>query len=116
MKRITVTLPDELATLVDRERRRRDVSAATVIRDAIEARLAPPTDAPSKRYSFIGIGKSKRDDGFSAARIREFYERDIASIARNSGLSWPDEPPPATEDVSIEAEMSSPDLEHARDS
>ncbi len=56
MKRITLVLPDELNTLVQQERRRRDVSAATVIRDALEAYFRVSTEP--KRLSFIGIGDS----------------------------------------------------------
>lgn len=56
MKRITIVVPDELNALVQQERRRRDVSAATVIRDALEAYFRM-SDNP-KRLSFIGIGAS----------------------------------------------------------
>ena len=116
MKRITVTLPDELAAWVDQERRRRDVSAATVIRDAISDQLATPADATPKRFPFVGIGKGDHSDGFSAARMEEFYNRDIAKIARDSGLNWPDEADPTTEEHSGEADLSSRDLVHAGNS
>jgi hypothetical protein len=37
MKRTTIVLTDELAALLERERRRRGVSAAAVVRDALDA-------------------------------------------------------------------------------
>jgi hypothetical protein len=41
MKRITITVPDELASLIQQERQRRDVSAATIVRNALEEYLLP---------------------------------------------------------------------------
>jgi hypothetical protein len=49
-------VPDELDALVQQERRRRDVSAATVIRDALEAYFR--RNGRTKRPSFVGIGES----------------------------------------------------------
>lgn len=60
MKRITLVIPDELNVLIQQERRRRDVSAATVIRDALEAYFR--MDSSPKRFSFIGIGASGYTD------------------------------------------------------
>jgi hypothetical protein len=77
MKRTTIMLPDDLAQLVDRERRRRDVSAAAVIREAVEAYFAPP--AEPKRYSFIGIANSGGGGEFSAATIEEWLAREASS-------------------------------------
>jgi hypothetical protein len=83
MKRTTVMLPDELAQLVDRERRRRDVSAATVIREAVEAYLAP---REAKPLPFIGIA---RGDGSAFGRqAEEILEREFADwIEESSGLN-----------------------------
>ena len=53
-------LPDELAALLDYERRRRDVPASAVVREALEQYLAPGRvegqDDP--RFAFFGIGRS----------------------------------------------------------
>jgi Ribbon-helix-helix protein, copG family len=54
MKRTTIALTDELALLIDRERRQRGVSAATVVRDALDDYFSARSDAPS----FVGIGRS----------------------------------------------------------
>ncbi len=56
MKRTTVVLPDDLSALLERERRRRDVSAAAIIREALAAYLGA-NDRP-KRLSFIALGRS----------------------------------------------------------
>ena len=56
MKRTTVVLPDELSILLEQERRRRDVSAAAIIREALEAYLGAGNQP--KRLSFIGLARS----------------------------------------------------------
>ena len=56
MKRITLVVSDDLNALIQQERRRRDVSAATVIREALEGYFHG--SGPPKRLSFIGIGAS----------------------------------------------------------
>lgn len=68
MKRTTVMLPDELATLIDLERQKWDVSTAEVIRHAL-ATYFGVDDAPPKRLSFIGIGASGFSD--TASRMEE---------------------------------------------
>jgi len=60
MRRITIMVPDELNALVQQERRRRDVSAATDIRDALEAYFR--MNDHSKRLSFIVISASSFTD------------------------------------------------------
>lgn len=55
MKRTTLMLPDDLAALLNQERRRLDVSAAEVVRRALRAYFgAKPAIVPA----FIGIGRS----------------------------------------------------------
>lgn len=49
MKRTTVNLPDEVAILLDLERRRRDVSAATIIREALDVYFRKQQDAATPR-------------------------------------------------------------------
>ena len=68
MKRTTVMLPDELATLVELERQKRNASTAEVIRHALESYFGVGATQP-KRYSFIGIGDSGHTD--TASRIEE---------------------------------------------
>jgi hypothetical protein len=58
MKRITVSIPNELAEKIDVERRKRDVSAATVIREAVAAYYAEPSlndESDVNDYPFIGL-------------------------------------------------------------
>ena len=56
MKRTTLMLPDDLAGLLDQERRRLDLSAAEVVRRALRAYFgAKGTPTPP---AFIGLGRS----------------------------------------------------------
>lgn len=57
MKRTTVVIPDDLATLLDLERRRRDTSEAEIIREALEAYLKGGSGQP-KRLRFAALGHS----------------------------------------------------------
>ena len=67
MKRTPIVLPDEPAFLLDRERGRRGVSAAAIVREALDACFDGHRDA----RSFIGRGRS----GFShTARDMEAVE------------------------------------------
>jgi hypothetical protein len=79
MKRTTITLPDQLAALVDRERRRRDVSGATVIREAVEQFFF----GRRRDLSFVGIVDSggvgphaDQDEEFLAAHWADDIARD----------------------------------------
>lgn len=73
MKRTTVVLPDDLAALLERERRRRGVSAAAVVREALEVHLNQPTGP----LSFIGIGWSGERD--IAQRAEEILDQEWGS-------------------------------------
>ena len=75
MRRTTVLLPDDLATLLDQERRRRDVSTAEVIREALTRYLAG--DNQRHGFGFLGVGRS----GQSGARpgLAERAEEILAS-------------------------------------
>jgi hypothetical protein len=85
MKRTTIMLPDELAHLVDRERRRRDVSAAAVIREAIEAYFALSSEP--KRYSFIGIAAGGTGEALGR-NAEDILAREWADwIEEDSGLT-----------------------------
>jgi hypothetical protein len=78
MKRITVMIPDDLDALVQQERRRRDVSAATIVREAIEAYLMP--SGRQKRLSFIGIGQSDHTD--TARNVDAILNQEWGSAGR----------------------------------
>lgn len=54
MKRTTVVLPNDLAALLDWERRRRGVSAASIVREDLDAYLIERR----KPLSIIGLGRS----------------------------------------------------------
>lgn len=69
MKRITVSLPTQLANLLDIERRHRDQSASAIVREALEAHLHV-SRGKAKRLPFIGIGDSGIED--TSERIDEF--------------------------------------------
>jgi hypothetical protein len=53
--------------LLDEERRRRDISTAAVIREAVERYLVP--SEPAKRYGFIALGEGEETD--AGARMEE---------------------------------------------
>ncbi len=84
MKRTTVVLSDELATLLELERRKRDVSAAEVIRQALAAYLGVDGQRP-KPLSFIGIAEGSGED--IASRMEEILAEEWpAYLRRESGL------------------------------
>jgi len=64
MKRATIVLPDELATLIEREGRRRGVPVATIVRDALD-------DYFSARRASAAITGGDRSDGMQTARDME---------------------------------------------
>jgi len=62
MKRTSILLPDDLAALLEHERRRRDVPAATIVREALAEYLTNGRGASGeRRFSFIGIGRSGQE-------------------------------------------------------
>jgi hypothetical protein len=61
MKRTTVVLPDDLAALLDLERRRRDVSTAVIVREALTAYLRRD-GTPAKPLPFAALGRSGTRD------------------------------------------------------
>jgi hypothetical protein len=71
MRRTTVLLPDDLAALLEDERRRRDVSTAALVREALEYYFTDRSD--QRGFGFIGIGESGQSGerpGF-AERVEE---------------------------------------------
>jgi hypothetical protein len=59
MKRITFSLPDDLAALLEHERRRRDVPASVIVREALSSLLKPNAE---QDLWFVGIGRSEYTD------------------------------------------------------
>ncbi|MBI4494745.1 MAG: CopG family transcriptional regulator [Chloroflexi bacterium] len=57
MKRTTVTLPDEIAVVLEREARRRGTSVSEVTRQALMAYLGLPSAEP-RRLPFVALGHS----------------------------------------------------------
>lgn len=57
MKRTTISLPDGLAAVLNREAGRRGVSVSQVVREAIEERLGPSAGA-GRKLRFAALGRS----------------------------------------------------------
>lgn len=72
MKRITIVVPDDLNLRLQHERRRRDVSVAAVVREALESYLGAP--GSPQEIPFAGVGRSGRGD--IARRAEEILDRD----------------------------------------
>lgn len=60
MKRITISLPDELGAAIDREAHRRRLPVSEVIREKLEA--ASASQSGPRRIPFAAIGRSGRTD------------------------------------------------------
>lgn len=90
MKRTTILLPDDLAALVEHERRRRGLSTAAIVREAVAAHLS--TVPAPRRLRIASLGRSGRSDG--AARAEEILAEDWGSAAFIEGhLGRQDAPP-----------------------
>jgi len=61
MKRTTISLPDELATVVQREARRRRLSVSEVVRQALESQFGL-VDGQPRRLPFVALGRSGQTD------------------------------------------------------
>jgi hypothetical protein len=57
VKRITASLPDDVASLLGREARRRNVSIADVVRDGVRGYLGLTPDSP-RHPPFANLGSS----------------------------------------------------------
>jgi hypothetical protein len=79
MKRITIVVPDDLVALLENERRRRDMSAGAVVREALEAYLAH--GEPGKKLPFIGLGRSGHRD--TSVRVDEILEKEWGDAGRD---------------------------------
>ena len=79
MKRTTVMLPDETAARLTREARRRGVSVATLVREAVERHVPEVGRGP---LSFFAVGEggppdaAERVDEIVRAALRERHDPD----------------------------------------
>lgn len=80
MKRTTILLPDGLAALVELERKRRDTTTTSVVREALEAYFAQQPPEP-KKLGFIGIGASGHTD--TSERFEEILAETWADAIYN---------------------------------
>jgi metal-responsive CopG/Arc/MetJ family transcriptional regulator len=74
MKRITISLPEELGSAVEREARRRRVPVSQVIRERLEAKW----DGQKRQIPFAAIGRSGTHDtseNIDAILAREWGKR-----------------------------------------
>jgi hypothetical protein len=68
MTRTTVSLPDELATLLTREARRRETSVSDIVRRAVESFLE--ASGEGRQLPFAALGRSgRRQTARDAERI-----------------------------------------------
>jgi predicted transcriptional regulator len=73
MRRITISLPDELAHALEREARRRSSSASAIARDALSEYLGlGPADEP-RGLPFAALGHSGRNT--TARDMEDLLER-----------------------------------------
>ena len=73
MKRTTISLPDDVALLAEREARRRGVSLSEVARDALAQHLGLDLPAP-RPLPFAKLGHSNHTD--TSARVDEILAAD----------------------------------------
>jgi hypothetical protein len=78
MKRTTVMLPDEVEARLRLEARRRSVSIAEVVREAVELHL--PAPEPGRPLSFFSIGAGGPAD--ASERVDEYVTRVVRRRVR----------------------------------
>lgn len=75
MKRITISIPDELGEAIEREAHRRRLPVSRVIRERLEQdRLK---DGAARQIPFAAVGRSGRHD--TARRVDEILESEWTS-------------------------------------
>lgn len=77
MRRITISLPQDLAAALEREARRRRVSVSQVAREAIEARLGWDEEGP-RDIPFIGIAESEGPGNLAAHVDTDEFKKEFA--------------------------------------
>jgi Ribbon-helix-helix protein, copG family len=78
MKRITISLPDDVEAGLRREARRRGVGVSQVVRE----RLAAP-ETESRRVPFAALGRSGQPD--TARRVDEILQTEWTPARAKSG-------------------------------
>ncbi len=79
MKRTTVMLPDDMEARLRLEARRRGVSIAHIVREAVEQQL--PAPEPGRPLSFFGIGEGGPPD--ASERVDEYVRRAVKRRRRS---------------------------------
>lgn len=74
MKRITISLPDDLGAAVEREARRRRLPVSQVIRERLESDLG--VGGTARQIKFAAVGRSGQHD--TARRVDEIIEAEWA--------------------------------------
>jgi len=74
MRRITVTLPDDLTDALDRESRRRSQSASAVTRDALSEYLGIGRPDDRRELPFAALGRSGHAG--TAREMEDLLERE----------------------------------------
>src|SRR3954451_13986337 len=100
MKRTTVMIPDQIAELLDAERRRRDVSSALVIREALERYLLEPSKPRVLKIAALG------DSGVSdtSARMEEILADDWSGEQAYRSIVFGEDPHDAAAGSAMAAE------------
>lgn len=83
VRRITITLPDELAAALQREARRRALPASTIVRDALTAYLWPGNTDDQRALPFAALGRSGHAD--TARAMDDLLEHEWAADAGAPG-------------------------------
>ena len=88
MKRITISLPDDLAARVEREARRNRTSVSAVVRQSLADQLAPPAESGKRRIPFAGLFASGYSDTSERVDeiLAEIYEKRHARTERNGDM------------------------------
>jgi hypothetical protein len=79
MFRTTITLPEELATMLLREAKRRDTSVSAIVRDAVGALLGL-TDTKPRHLPFAALGRS--GERHTARDAEKILARDWSRASR----------------------------------
>jgi predicted transcriptional regulator len=80
MRRITISLQDDIAGALVREARRRSTSASAIARDALAAHLGVGSDEP-RELPFAAVGRSGHST--TARDMEQLIEREWDESARD---------------------------------
>ena len=79
MKRITISLPDEIGVTVEREARRRGCSVSSVMRKAVVTYLKIPEEGQVRDIPFANLGRSTNNTG-TARNMEELMAREWTDV------------------------------------